>query len=247
VGVTVAEASTARLGVCAMAGVNLGPFSSYQSKYIGGAAGQLYDFARTSSVVSRDYSAALHAALAAGVRVLYTGSIDDQLVSLESAMFSTAHHPYISRAVYVDGRIHAPDFLAHLIGLALKLRNLGMSDHGLIRELSSSLAGSLYSGDGHARIYQDQSVYDLAVRHALETTDLRVNPVLRMDEYETPATNANPYVLPWALRGLLEEDYVKRELRDETKELLQQFDGWKPANKMLKDVKFRLEAVRTML
>jgi hypothetical protein len=50
--------------------------------------------------------------------------------------------------------------LTHLVGFALKLRNLGISDHGLIRELSSSLAGSLYSGEGHSRIYDDDSVYE---------------------------------------------------------------------------------------
>lgn len=49
--------------------------------------------------------------------------------------------------------------LTHLVGFALKLRNLGVSDHGLIRELSSPLAGSLYSGEGHSRIYEDDAVY----------------------------------------------------------------------------------------
>ena len=49
--------------------------------------------------------------------------------------------------------------LTHLVGFAMKLRNLGISDHGLIRELSSPLAGSLYSGEGHSRIYEDDAVY----------------------------------------------------------------------------------------
>ena len=49
--------------------------------------------------------------------------------------------------------------LSHLVGFALKLRNLGISDHGLIRELSTPLAGSLYSGEGHSRIYDDSAVY----------------------------------------------------------------------------------------
>ncbi len=60
-----------------------------------------------------------------GVRVTYCGSIDDQLVSMEvrtpspflrfvsncpqSSIFSPAEHPYIYRAVFIDGRIHAPD------------------------------------------------------------------------------------------------------------------------------------------
>lgn len=49
--------------------------------------------------------------------------------------------------------------LSHLVGFALKLRNLGLSDHGMIRELSTPLAGSLYGGEGHSRIYDDDVVY----------------------------------------------------------------------------------------
>lgn len=49
--------------------------------------------------------------------------------------------------------------VSHLVGFALKLRNLGVSDHGLIRELSSPLAGSLYTGEGHSRLYDDDAVY----------------------------------------------------------------------------------------
>ena len=49
--------------------------------------------------------------------------------------------------------------LSHLVGFALKLRNLGLPDHGLVRELSSPLAGSLYSGEGHSRLYDDEAVY----------------------------------------------------------------------------------------
>ena len=74
----------ARIGVCAMAGVNMGPFASYQSRWISGSAGELFDFARPDSKVSKDYEAALSTALSFGVRVVYIGSIDDQLVSLEA-------------------------------------------------------------------------------------------------------------------------------------------------------------------
>lgn len=49
--------------------------------------------------------------------------------------------------------------VSHLVGFALKLRNLGVQDHGLIRELSGPLAGSLYTGDGHSRLYDDEAVY----------------------------------------------------------------------------------------
>ncbi|KKY16079.1 hypothetical protein UCDDS831_g07310 [Diplodia seriata] len=242
--------NAARIGVCAMAGVNLGPFPEYRSRFFGGSAGELFEFSRPDSLVSQKYQGALRVVLNYGVRIMYVGSIDDQLVSLESSIFSNISHPYIYRAVFVDGRIHAPDFIVHLVGFALKLRNLGLPDHGLIRELSPALAGSLYGGEGHSRLYNDVGVYSLAVQHALETTSLpgATNPGLQIKDYEgTGSTGSNPYFLPWAMRGLLEEDFVRRELGDEVEGLLAMFESWKPTTKPLKDIKFRLEVVKSKL
>jgi hypothetical protein len=87
--------------------------------------------------------------------------------------------------------------------------------------------------------------HSLATEYALETTTVG-EVALQTTKYEIPS-NANPYVLPWIMRGLLEEDFVKTELDAETTELLKQFDDWKPATKVLKDVKYRLEAVRSKL
>lgn len=169
---------------------------------------------------------------------------------VQSSTFSNISHPYIYRAVFIDGRTHAPDFITHLIGLTLKLRNLGLPDHGLIRELSPALAGSLYSGEGHSRIYDEQNVYTLAISHALETTTLSEKVALQVKDYGptggVPA-QANPYFLPWAMRGLLEEVYVKKELGKEVEDLLATFEEWRPQSKLLKDVRFRLEAVRSKL
>jgi hypothetical protein len=236
--------NSAKIGICAMAGVSLGPFPDYKSRWISGSAGELFEFSNGSSAVSKDYLTAVETVLKYGVRVVYVGSIDDQLVSLESSTYSPISHPHIYRAVFVDGRIHAPNFLVHLVGFALKLRNLGVHDHGLIRELSGPLAGSLYSGEGHSRIYEDDSVYDLAVEFALETNAI-ANAPLSQRPNRTPSTN--PYILPWAVRGILEEDFVKSELHNEANELLKQFDDWKPTTKVLKDVKFRLEGIRSKL
>lgn len=89
------------------------------------------------------------------------------------------------------------------------------------------------------------NITSLALEFALETTAVGEVP-LDVQEYHVP-TNANPYVLPWIMRGLLEEDFVKTELDAEVTELLKQFDEWKPTTKVLKDVKYRLEAVRSKL
>jgi len=75
--------NASRVGICAMAGVNMGPFSAYRSRWISGSAGELFDFELPSSKVSEDYEAALKCCLNFGVRISYVGSIDDQLVSLE--------------------------------------------------------------------------------------------------------------------------------------------------------------------
>lgn len=236
--------NAARVGICSMAGVSLGPFAEYKSRFISGSAGELFEFSDPNSSVSSMYQEAVDTVLKAGVRWTLTGSIDDQLVSLESSIFAPITHPHIYRAVHIDPRIHAPGFLSHLVGFVLKLRNLGVQDHGLIRELSSPLAGSLYTGEGHSRIYEDESVYDMAVSFALETTALLGVDVVRRN---VQSTGGNPYILPFALRGILEEDLVRSELREEVNQLLQQFDDWRPATKALKDVKFRLEGVRSKL
>lgn len=149
-----------RIGFTAMAGINLGPFGHLPTTLLTGSAKELFEFQKQESTVSKKYMEAIRVVLARDVRILYVGSIDDQLVPLESSTISTISHPYIYRAVFVDGRVHAPDFLSHLVGFAMKLRNLGVSDHRLIRELSTPLAGSLYGGEGHSRIYDDGAVYE---------------------------------------------------------------------------------------
>ncbi len=88
-------------------------------------------------------------------------------------------------------------------------------------------------------------VGSLAVEHAIETTSVGNMPC-EIHKHESLA-QSNPYHLPWIMRGLLEEDFVKTELSSETAELLEKFDEWKPVNKALKDVKYRLEAVRSKL
>lgn len=185
--------NASRVGICAMAGVNMGPFSAFRSRWISGSAGELFDFEIPFSKVSKDYEAALKCALDYGVRISYIGSIDDQLVSLEvCSHFVTLYNqclmPYTVLALLADSSpLHLPvclcrwqgpcpelvstfescpsihmlicSSLSHLVGFALKLRNLGIPDHGLIRELSSPLAGSLYTGEGHSRLYDDEAVY----------------------------------------------------------------------------------------
>ena len=284
---------TAKIGICAMAGVNLGPFADYKSRLLGaGSAAELFELGRPGSKVSDEYKGALDVVLRHSVRITYVGSMDDQLVSLESSTFATLTHPYVHRAVFINRHLHSLDFITSLVAFALKLRNLGIPDHGLIRELSLPLAGSLYGGQGHSTVYDDSAVYELALQFTLETTDVSplsaqgqqspeaktsrrrsragppssvtaanamrrgsasasastgIAPVFGVFEVPASGSNANPYFLPWALRGILEEEAVKKDMGDEVKELVEEFEEWKPVSKVLKDVRFRLEGVRSKL
>jgi hypothetical protein len=85
----------------------------------------------------------------------------------------------------------------------------------------------------------------VAVEFTLETASVGDIP-LQINKYVIP-TNSNPFQLPWSMRGLLEEDVVKTDLNEEVRGLLKQFDDWKPSTKVLKDVKYRLEAVKSKL
>jgi hypothetical protein len=89
--------NAARIGVCAMAGVNLGPFKEYKTKYFGPTAAELFEFSDPKSLVSQMYLAALDEVLRYGTRILYVGSIDDQLVSLEvSLTFSNVFNSWLA-------------------------------------------------------------------------------------------------------------------------------------------------------
>ncbi|KAF2216422.1 hypothetical protein CERZMDRAFT_33406 [Cercospora zeae-maydis SCOH1-5] len=273
---------TARIGICAMAGINLGPFPEYNLRFFGGSALELFDFSDRKSKVSVAYSEALDTCLRHGVRITYVGGLDDQLVSLESSLHAPLSHPYVNRTIFVDGQLHTSNFLIHLVIFAAKLRNLGVSDHGLLREISAPLAGSIVSGAGHSRVYDDPAVYRTAIEFALESTLSRrgsnvgyptnmtaanhmrrgslgssslappgIAPIMGAFE-PAPLANAaekNPFVLPWAVRGMLEEELVKKDpkLQLEVKELVKEFEEWRPSSKALKDVRWRLEGVRSML
>lgn len=64
--------------------MSLGPFADYKSKLFSGSAGELFEFANPESIVSKRYEDSLRIAMKyGGVRVMFCGSIDDQLVSME--------------------------------------------------------------------------------------------------------------------------------------------------------------------
>ena len=214
--------NTAKVCNCAMAGVSLRPFPEYESRWISGSAGELFEFSNSQSTVSKDYPTVVETVLQFGARVVYIGSIDDKLVSLESSTFSPASHPHIFRAVFFfwTAASMLPTSWSTWWASFSSCRT-SVFKITVIRELSSPLAGNLYGGGGYSPIYEDDAVYDLAMRFALETNSV---PGTLLSQRPSPTSSSNPYILPWAVQGVLEEDFVRSDLRDEANELLRLFD-----------------------
>ncbi|KAL2913608.1 hypothetical protein HK105_206910 [Polyrhizophydium stewartii] len=159
-----------RTGILAMAGISHGPYPHLKSsvivKYVeSDPARQLFDFNDPTSAIAQTYYAAIHKVLSAGARFIAVGSWYDQVVPLYSATLHGVNHPNIYRALYIDAADYQPDFLSHLVVFALKLRNAGLSDHGLIVHLSDVLAGNIYGfgTQGHYAIYEEENTYKVAV------------------------------------------------------------------------------------
>lgn len=206
-----------KIGILGMAGVSLGPFYGLDQKLVMRAYSsiehdslkELFAFQNPNSLQARRYISGLRTVIAHGVKITFVGSVNDQLVPLYSSLCANVTHPHIFRSVFVDGKTHAPTFIIHFIELLVKLRNYGYSDHGIIRDISDAMAGTL-TGGGHSTIYNEHGVYDLAICHALETSVINDIPVLVDEKFEVPMpSNFNPYHLPWSVRGMFEQDVGK--------------------------------------
>ncbi|GAA5909464.1 uncharacterized protein JCM6883_003953 [Sporobolomyces salmoneus] len=244
----------------AMCGIAQGPFVYlYQSialaPYVwveSAAAKELFEFQDAESVVSIRFLESLRVILNSGIKVTVVGSLNDQVVPLYSALFSGVSHPAIVRAAFIDSdAFQESDFLANLVVFSTRLRNAGLSDHDLVYHLSEALAGAL-TGVGHSKIYEEEAVFNLAVRHQFETT-LLVEAPTHLDIHAQapplqmsfqPRDRRNPYLLTWALRGITEDPHVRQLFGNELKALGEAYETWKPQTKILKDCKLKLEGIR---
>lgn len=253
-----------RLAVLAMCGVHAGPFehlrttvvSSYLNYFETAAAKELFEFQHSKTAVSKQYEHALRIVLDAGTKLTLVASTDDQVVPLHSALFTSATHPSILRALYIHGATFPKlDFLTNMLTFCVGVRNAGLSDHNLLALLSASVAGSLYGGLGHSLCYDEEETYNLAVQYLFQSThplsepttrsDEQKPPSLQMEAFETRKLN-NPHLLPWSLRGILEDRAVRATFAKEINKLLSDFETWRPATKTLKDVQYRLEPMRSV-
>ncbi|KAJ3124380.1 hypothetical protein HK100_011259, partial [Physocladia obscura] len=166
--------SRQRICILLMAGISHGPFPHLKSSFVvkhveAESARQLFDFNDPGTAITRRYHAAISQVLNAGVRICAVASWYDQVVPLYSATLHAFNHPAIYRAIHIEGSDYTPDFLSHLVVFALRLRNAGLSDRGLLVYLSEFLAGNVYGfgTQGHSTVYEEVETYVLAVKWGL--------------------------------------------------------------------------------
>ncbi|KAJ1676882.1 hypothetical protein EV182_007322 [Spiromyces aspiralis] len=185
-----------RVGMLGMAGIHHGPLASLQNsvvvKYIeADAARELFEFMDPASEVSQTYLASLGSIMQRGVRVICVGSWIDEVVPLYSAVFHGISHPNLYRAVYIDGPHYRDDFLTNLIIFALRLRNGGVDDKGLLVHLSNVIVGTLWgsTSGGHSTIYEEKAVYKLALRWLFYSTIVS-KPIIISSSLNSPSVIA---------------------------------------------------------
>ncbi|KAF9958469.1 hypothetical protein BGZ72_000310 [Mortierella alpina] len=246
-----------RIGILTMAGISHGPFPFLKGNFVvrvfeREAASELFEFMDSETGIARKYREGLRTVLSSGVRLTCVASLEDQVVPLYSAVMTSVHHPSIVRAVYVDnGASYKSDFLINLIAFSLRLRNAGVDDHGILVHLSEVIAGSLY-GEGHSTIYDERDVYLLSIRSLLEPPTSLTSEMTRSEPILNPfraKQRLNPFYLPWGMRGIADEILARGDqvLIKELERLKRLYIEWNPVTKAMKEIKFRLEPVRSKL
>jgi len=244
-----------RICCLALCGIHLGPLrylssSSLLLPYIqyfeSTAARELFEFQNTENEVSKAYMGALRNVVNHGTKMVYVASLNDQVVPIYSGLFTSASHPLILRALYIDGdAYHSSDFLSNLLVLLIRILNSGLSDSGLLNHLSEATAGSL-NGVGHSTAYEELATYSLAVKYLFLTDHgLEEHSELAVEPFNA-STEQNDYEIPWALRDLIADERVAHFFSREIAELRDAFREWHPKTTILRDIKRKLQPIQRL-
>lgn len=238
------------ISVLCMNGINNGPFYGADQTLLVRSLRtiehdhfmELFEFQNFESKHSIELLKSLKICYLNGIKVTYVGTINDQLVPLYSSMSLFIGHPNIFRATFIDKKTETPNFLKTLINDGTQLINLGINDRMLIKEISSSLEGTLMGG-GHSTAYQERQVYELAIKFSLETNILKKNEEIKYKPYKL---ETNPFRLPWCMRSLL-YDIEKNLGQSETIKLHKEYNEWHPISKQQQQLKYRLTGLKSFL
>lgn len=223
-----------------------------------------------SNDVVREYWNSMKTILEQGVRITCVGSFSDPVVPLYSSLFYAFNHPNLFRAMYVDSKyvsigdpVNADtSFIVEFVGFLIELKNAGINDCEVLKNLSDMLAlGMISSADGHSNLYDDSDIYQLAIKWLFhgannDRSSRSSNTPCTIEQFEIPR-KFNPYHLPWSIRGLVQfiadggitDGFIRaakhKHFISRLKQLLQvEYPNWRPKSKTFKDIKYRMEAVK---
>lgn len=239
-----------RIGLLSMAGPLLGPIKNLDTKIVIRAytpmenevLQELIELGKLNSSTFQNFRKDLEFILNHDVKVTLSGSVNDQLVPLESALGNNFYHPNIFRTIFVDSNSNTPPFLMHLWKLILICRNIGHLEHGILKDLSDRCIGNINDG-GHGKIFKDSDIYLTSLKFALESTKINQKRDMSFITHHNDRSN-DLFKLPWSVRELLEDTLQSKHITNMEliKDLVESFNDWEPS-KTWKDYKFALDAL----
>lgn len=243
-----------RYGLLSLNGIMEGVFTNLESKlfnrgytsYENQVISEFIDLRRPETELSLQLMQSLVTLVKYNVKITFAGSISDQFIPLNSSLCNQFHHPNFYRLMYVDKDHDIPDFIVSLFEIIIIMKNKGVyNDHNLLRDLNSYCQGSNSMLGGHGKILYDSNVYLMGIKHSLETTDI-TNQYPMDIHYDFPTNNL--YMLPWNIRGLLQELMKLKNIHNLRLigQLKQDFKDWEPNTRAWRDIKFAFEAFDDM-
>lgn len=247
------------VGILTLAGVFHGPFPLLAENLVvkwveADAARELFDLNDPHSSLSVAIQRSLGFILENDVVMVNVASWMDQVVPLHSAALLGVDHPHIWRSVYIDAHNYQPDFLSHLVDLALTLTNGRIAGgRQLLAQLGLALTGSIYQSTAHSTLYRELKVYQ-SLLHWMSVcdrpqsrTDL-LSPQFHPSEMH-PGQGSNPYELPWIMRGLLSDKTLLANplVSTDIEKLRELHVEWDPARKSWKELKLQLQPLASKL
>lgn len=247
------------VGILTLAGVFHGPFPFLAENLVvkwveADAARELFHLNDSHNQLSLKIQQALATLLARDVVMANVASWMDQVVPLHSAALLGVDHPHIWRSVYIDAHNYQPDFLSHMVDLALTLTN-GRIEGGrqLLAQLGTALAGSIYQSNAHSTLYRETKVYQ-SILHWMNACD---RPRYRSDRHDAifhhsemhPSQGSNPYELPWTMRGILSDRTLTSHplIAADVAKLRELHRSWNPDRKIWKELKLQLQPLASKL
>lgn len=243
------DISTKKIGLLSIAGANLGPYLGVDSKVVIRAYNQteneiikeLFELQKPTSALSLSTKNAIQCLCINNVKITMAGSVSDQFIPLCSSLAQHIRHPNIYRCIFVDEASDVPLFIVKLISTILTMENVGYGDHNLLWLLQETTQGGGPLSGSHGKIYSDDTIYEVGVRFALETTTVRHNRDTKEAVVNVALNDAerNMYHLPWCVRGLLNDLVQIKHIRNMTllDALQKQYVSWEPSTRHWRTVK----------